>query len=44
MAMAAIGAVAVITDAVATTDAAVMLGADRSLLLIGVAVELLEAR
>jgi hypothetical protein len=44
MAMAAIGAVAVITDAVATTDAAVMLGADRSLLLIGVAVEWLEAR
>jgi hypothetical protein len=49
-AMAAIGAVAVTTDeavtmaAVATTDAEAMLVADRSLLLIGEAVELLEAQ
>jgi hypothetical protein len=48
--MAAIGAVAVTTDeavtmaAVATTDAEAMLVADRSLLLIGEAVELLEAQ
>jgi hypothetical protein len=43
-AMADIGAMAVTMAAVATTDAEVMLVVDRSLLLIGVAVELLEAR